>query len=219
MPSPNIIKTYLDDSYYHLYNRGVEKRQIFLDEQDYKTYLSYLKFYLSSPPLRGETPKYFPSQQLCNHSQQVTLLAYCLMPNHFHLMLRQYSLDGIDHFMRSMSTKYARYFNTRYQRVGHLFQGTYKAVRVTSEEQFTYLTKYIHRNPLELPEYRQGKALAAYKYSSYPNYLGIFYQPWIKTEDVLSYFSRTNPTCSYPNFVEEADPDDVIRIIPYAIDT
>ena len=201
MPSPNIIKTYLDDSYYHLYNRGVEKRQIFLDEQDYKTYLSYLKFYLSPPPLRGETPKYFPSQQLCNHSQQVTLLAYCLMPNHFHLFVKQKGSHSIDFFMRSLSTRYGMYFNKRYRRVGSLFQGPYKAAYIDDELQYLYLTKYIHRNPLTIGYSPQN--LKEYPYSSYRNYLGIIQQNWVHPEEIRDYFSRENHHTPYQEYVEE----------------
>src|SRR3989344_98334 len=115
MPSKNIIKTYINDSYYHLYNRGVEKRVIFLDDQDYKTFLSYLKFYLTSP-LRGETPKYFASQTLNNHADQIKIIAYCLMPNHFHLFVKQKDKRAISYFMRSLLTRYGMYFNKRYKR-------------------------------------------------------------------------------------------------------
>ncbi len=224
MPSKNALKEYEAGGYYHLYNRGVNKRLIFKDQKDYSSFLSYLQFYLTPPAsLRGVSSQVqiptSPSKQLKNYATEIELLAYCLMPNHFHLMLKQNSDHGIDHFMRSLTTKYVRYFNTRYKRVGHLFQDTYKAVHVTSEDQFTYLTKYIHRNPLSLPTCEESpRRLSSYKYSSYGNYLKLFDQNWISTKDILSYFSKTNPHLSYQNFVEESDPDDIARIAEISLD-
>lgn len=143
------------------------------------------------------------------------------MPNHFHLMLKQNSNYGISHFMSSLITKYVRYFNTRYKRIGPLFQGRYKAVHINDEYQFTYLTKYIHRNPLDLSTFKDSprrSKLSNYKYSSYGNYLRLFQQNWISIEDILAYFSQTNPRLSYQNFVEESDPDDITRIAKITLD-
>jgi putative transposase len=203
MPSPNIVKTYVDDSYYHVYNRGVEKRCIFLDDQDYKTFLSYLKFYLSPPLLRGETSKSFPSQELQNHSQQILLLAYCLMPNHFHLFIKQKDAVAMSYFMRSLSTRYSMYFNKRYLRVGTLFQGVYKAAYIDHEMQYLYLSKYIHRNPLALGY--TATNLKEYPYSSYRNYLGIIQQNWVHPEEIRDYFSQENHHTPYQEYVENSE--------------
>lgn len=230
MPSKNALKEYEPGGYYHLYNRGVNKRLIFKDQKDYSTFLSYLQFYLSPPrdpqaDLRGDSSqvKISPSKVLKNYAGEIELLAYCLMPNHFHLMVKQKSEYGINHFMRSLCTKYARYFNTRYRRIGHLFQDTYKAVRIKNEYQFTYLTKYIHRNPLDLPVLKPAceetpRRLSSYKYSSYGNYLRLFTQAWIHPDDILVYFSKTNPRLSYQNFVEESEPDDITIIAKLTLD-
>jgi putative transposase len=226
MPSKNALKRYEAGGYYHIYNRGVNRRLIFKDQEDYSTFLSYLQFYLSPPlipeiatNLQGSSLKVSPSRQLKNYKGEIELIAYCLMPNHFHLMVKQYSEFGINHFMRSLATKYSRYFNTKYERTGHLFQGIYKAVRIESESQFTYLTKYIHRNPISLPTFKDDpRRLSFYKYSSYANYLNMFSQSWVQTKDILIYFSKTNPRCSYQNFVEESDPNDITPILKITID-
>lgn len=211
MPQKNSRKEYGAGGYYHIYNRGVEKREIYLDEADYKTFLGYVKLYLSPPNLQGlalkdETGKSIPpSHAPKNFLGEIDLLAYCLMPNHFHLFVRQNSDRGIAKFMQSLTQRYVMYFNKKYDRVGTLFQGRYKTVLVTSESQFTYITKYIHRNPLKLlPSGPGPEGLQEYKYSSYGNYLGLFKQSWVKTEDILSYFSKANPRNSYQSFVEEA---------------
>lgn len=119
-------------------------------------------------------------------------------------------------FLRSLMTKYSMYFNKKYKRVGHVFQGRYKAVRVESETQFIYLSKYIHRNPLEiLPT---GTVLEGYKYSSYPNYLNLFNQTWVDKTDIMSYFSKINPQESYKRFVEETDERDLPLIKDITLD-
>jgi len=210
MPSKNVVKEYKPQSYYHLYNRGVNKAEIFLDDRDYKTFLGYLKLYLTLPDLQGSTLKVSPSRCLKNYFQKLKLLVYCLMPNHFHLMIYQEDADGINFFMRSLATKYSMYFNRVHHRVGHVFQGIYKAVNITSEEQFLWLSKYIHRNPIEiLPT---GINLEGYKYSSYGNYLGLFSQEWVQTKEILSYFSRVKYNNSYQQFIEEADERDPYKV-------
>ncbi|MBU1084777.1 MAG: transposase [Candidatus Beckwithbacteria bacterium] len=149
MPGKNTLKYYKKNSYYHIYNRGVAKTNIFLDKQDYKVFLSYLKIYLTAIDLQGETLQVSPSKMLKNFSEEMDLVAYCQMPNHFHLLIYQQQKHSINYFMRSLATKYSMYFNAKYKRVGSLFQGVYKAVKVDSEEQLIYLSKYIHRNPFE----------------------------------------------------------------------
>lgn len=219
MPSKNALKEYEAGAYYHIYNRGVAKCTIFKTDKDYKTFLSYLKLYLTPPPLRGLSPLLSPSRRLNNFTDQIKLISYCLMPNHFHLLVRQTETDSINYFMRSIATKYVRYFNQHYQRVGHLFQGRYKAVRVANREQFIYLTKYIHRNPLSLSTYEDSpRRLFGYAYSSYPNYLGKFSQDWVKTSEILSYFSQTYPHSNYQSFVEESLPDDISPITNVTLD-
>ncbi|MDZ4229100.1 MAG: transposase [Patescibacteria group bacterium] len=215
MPAKNIVKEFAPESYYHIYNRGVAKQKIFLDDQDYKTFLSYLKLYLILSNLQGPTLKVSPSRQLKNYFDQVKLLAYCLLPNHFHLFVFQKELNNITDFMRSLATKYSIYFNKKYRRVGPVFQGNYKAVMVKTENQFIYLSKYIHRNPLPLPTRLD---LEGYKYSSYQNYLGKFTQTWLDKSEILSYFSKQNPQKSYQQFVEEIDERDLLMIKDILLD-
>ena len=204
MPSKNTIKTYVEKSYYHIYNRGINKERIFLDAQDYKTFLSYLKLYLSPVSLQGDSSqvKAAPSKQLKNYTDQIKLNAYCLLSNHFHLLVWQDDFDRINFFMRSLATKFSRYFNRKYDRLGPVFQSVYKAVLIESENQLLYLSKYIHRNPLDVLPARS--LLAGYKYSSYPNYLGLFNQTWVKP---LDFINR-----SYKTFVEETDERDLLTI-------
>ena len=185
---------------------------IFQDEKDYKVFLSYLQFYLTDP-LRGSTPKLLPSQELNNHTQNIKLIAYCLMPNHFHLFIKQVDRQAINHFMRSLSTRYSMYFNKRYCRVGPLFQGIYKAAYIDNEIQYLYLSKYIHRNPLVLPGYKESTELVTYPYSSYRNYLGIIRQDWVHSKEISEYYSKNNHHTPYKEFVEDNQISDEISVL------
>ena len=217
MPCLNSRKQYLENGYYHLYNRGVEKRIIFLDEQDYSVFLSYLKEYLlpkdkdkllaiiSDPNIPyQEKDKIYKLLQLNNFAGEITLLAYCLMPNHFHFFVKQNSQNSIDKFMNSLCTRYTMYFNKKYKRVGSLYQGVYKAVLITSDEQFVYLSKYIHLQALA----SQGEALRGQEPqpSSYPEYLKIRDTQWVNPDEVLEHFinkiTNISSTKSYKKFVE-----------------
>ena len=212
MPARNKVKDYLPNGYYHIYNRGVEKRTIFVDHQDEAVFLSYLKEYLSpkdvsslaqiiadpdsSPKEKSEAAKLL---RMNNFAGEIDLRAYCLMPNPFHLLIKQKNERGIEKFMRSLATRYAQYFNHRHdKRVGGLFQDTYKAVLVETEEQLLHLTRYIHRNPIQ-----KGLTLKECPQpSSYPNYLGRINQEWVKPQDILGYFAAAG-TNSYESFVED----------------
>ncbi|OGV93333.1 hypothetical protein A3B57_01875 [Microgenomates group bacterium RIFCSPLOWO2_01_FULL_47_10] len=202
MPSKNALKIYRDNTYYHLYNRGVDKQLIFDNDHAYKTFLYFLKKYLLPP---DET---FPSKATNNFFGSITLHAHCLMPNHYHLLISQKNSDDINFFMRSINSQYVRYYNSHHNRIGPLFQSRYKAVSVNSDEQLLYLTKYIHVNPTALftsgtvPEVKLSREqLLQYPYSSLNNYLGNINQAWLNTKAILSYFSKTNPHQQYADFI------------------
>lgn len=210
MPARNIVKTYVPDGIYHVFNRGVEKRPIFLDDQDYRVFLHILKEALSDPTTLP--PKHARTMLQGSTLQQtirmpknffglIELYAYCLMPNHFHLLFKQHAERTMKEFLHSVTTRYVIYFNKRYRRIGPLFQSIYKAIAVTEEPYLLHLTRYMHINPREL-------FLDLTKtYSSYADYLGIRYTPWLNTEFILSFFSQNTlpllkKTHTYQDFVE-----------------
>lgn len=215
MPGKNTVKTYVANSYYHVYNRGVDKRKIFEDSQDVKVFIGYLKSYLSPPPdpskliktitLQGVTFKGIPRQPK-NFNNEIELLAYCLMPNHFHFLIKQNSKNAMEKFMRSLTTRYSMYFNKKYQRVGRLFQGSYKAVMIKDDSYLLHLSRYIHLNPLK---YASDLKKA---YSSYAEYLGIRKTSWIKPDVILTFFKSTTlpeleKVNKYDKFVEQSEKD------------
>ncbi len=224
MPARNTVKQFIPDAYYHIYNRGVEKRDIFCDKQDYLVFLSYLKTYLEpkervileaafTHPLTcwADKDKLIKLMRLNNFYDTLKLVSYCLMSNHFHLLVKQGAKNTIDKFMNSLCTRYSMYFNRKYKRVGPLFQGVYKAVLVETDEQLLYLSAYIHRNPLKI---LQGIALQNYQYSSYAKYLGLKKTRWINSQIILANFAESGVN-SYRSFVEDEDSSQKI----YSSDT
>ena len=177
------------DQIYHVYNRGTDKRQIFLDDQDHLRFIHNLfEFNDANPALNTyyRNPYEIGSHKIIkdqNRTLVVEILTFCLMPNHFHLLLRQKRDRGISQFMQKLGVGYAMYFNQKYKRTGSLFQGKFKAVPVITEAHFIHLPYYIHLNPLDLysPEWRERKLknfnesikfLEKYRWSSHLDYLG-----------------------------------------------
>lgn len=216
MPSRNIIKQYAKNGYYHIYNRGVERRQIFGDKKDCIMFQRFLKQYLS-PKDRLEmflTPKdRIDRIAKVNMSGQIEILAFALMPNHFHLLLRQTEEYSIATFMQRLFTSYVLYFNKKYKRIGPLFQDTYKAVLVQDDSYLLHLSSYIHLNSKNL----SGRNDIDYsEFCSYPYYLGEKEGMWIHPEFVLDYFSGSvdRKRTAYKNFVEKIETTGSLIISP-----
>lgn len=212
--------------YYHIYNRGVEKRVIFEDKQDYKVFLNYLKFSLSELPQKTELLKTFTLQGEPfkgmpripkNYVGKIDLVAYCLMPNHFHLLIKQIDKDSMRSFMNSLITRYTMYFNKKNDRVGCLFQGVYRAVLITDEPYLLHLSRYIHLNP---SEFTNNLASA---YSSYADYLGLRKTSWLKPDFILNQFNKKvgiefKKINNYKDFVEKYRQDDNLILGNLSID-
>ncbi len=189
MPHRNVIREFANDMSYHVYNRGVERRDIFLDSQDYYVFLNRLKLMLIDRTELDE--KDLPRQPIKSFHGEVELLAYCLMPNHFHLLLHQNSDSGISEFMRTLSTSYTMYFNKRYERDGALFQGRYKASRISTDPYRLHISRYIHLNPLALE-----RDIEQYEYSSLRHY-ATQDATWVSYDKVLVDFQSYKEYLSF----------------------
>ncbi len=187
-------KPYFIDGYiYHVFNRGVEKRDIFLDDQDHFRFIQNLYEFNDKNPAtnlghffdsRSMNVEFRSTRPLKKKILQrkciVDILLFSMMPNHFHLLLRQKEKDGIIKFMHKLGTGYTMYFNRRNKRVGGLFQGRFKAVMIDRQEHFHYIPHYIHLNPLEIIDRgsalinarKKMKYLEDYRWSSFPDYIG-----------------------------------------------
>lgn len=154
--------------YYHVINRGVAQVPIFLNARDYQRFAETFIYYMNRRiiirySLANKEVRPKPENQI------VEVVSYCLMPNHFHFLLKQNDDEGIKDFIRKTTNSYAKYFNIKRKRKGPLFEGTFKAVRVATNEQLLHLSRYIHLNPLIGYVTHD---LDSYKWSSYPEYLG-----------------------------------------------
>lgn len=210
MPQKHTIKTYVNDGVYHIYNRGVEKKKIFLNDFDHHVFLAHLKEALIPKEKLQQKKQDITFKGVSfkgvrklpkNYNGKIDLLAYCLMPNHFHFLLKQSDNRIIDSFMRSILTRYSMYFNKKYKHSGPVFQGTYKAVLVSDDPYFLHLSRYIHRNPMKYTD----NIINAY--SSYGEYLGIRKTEWVKPDMILASFQPSKlpflqHTNTYRSFVE-----------------
>lgn len=198
--------------YYHVFNRGNNKQIIFQNQSDWARLL-FLIIYLQSPynfnNLSRQT-SYFVKHSVFNISDKiieeipkkryVELVSFALMPNHFHLILHEIDEGGISKYMQRILNAYTKFFNTKYGINGHLFQGPYKIVRVTNNEQLLYLSTYIHRNPKEIFEWKNKED--NYTWSSYQDY--VKENRWgklLKNEIIMNQFKNK---IGYHNFVKES---------------
>jgi putative transposase len=182
----------LNNNIYHIYNRGVEKRDIFMDDKDYLRFLHSLFEFNDNKP-SSNFNHYATNHTIESRAEKtksgrsgkiplVDILAFTLMPNHYHLLVRQKEDGGISKFIHKLATGYTLHINDKYNRSGALFQGKFKAILIENHAQLLYIPNYIHLNPLALQNYGgrtsivledQIAFLEKYRWSSLPDYMGI----------------------------------------------
>lgn len=220
--------TFCTDEYYHAYNRGADKRIVFQDMRDHERFAYLLYACNDTSPLLNSQFYYRGLASIVNKDKDkrerlVDIVSFCLMPNHFHLLLKQLCDNGIPRFMHKLGTGYTMYFNTRYKHSGVIFQGTYKAIHIDEERYLTHLTRYIHLNPLELkdPEWKKqgvkdwddaNQYLKNFRWSSYSDYLGDNkFKPILNLELMTEIFKKPQ---EYEDFMKIWIPQDFKQIEP-----
>lgn len=194
---PGRITPLVTNEYYHIYNRGSDKRSIYTQPRDYARFQKTFYYYQFS----GPKSKFSQSTQSSlfkplQNEKLVEILCFCLMPNHFHFLVKQLRENGISIFVSQLSNSYTRYFNVKYNRVGPLFQGAFKSVRIETEEQLIHVSRYIHLNPVVSGI---AKRPEDYRWSSYSEY--ITQAPFFcSIEEVISLFKISQ---KYKKFVED----------------
>lgn len=183
---------------YHIFNRGLDRRPTFTDKKEYQRALLILKFYpFKVPPVKlsrfltlsNEIQEEMMSDLTKSGEKLVDILAFCLMPNHFHLLLKQLLPNGISKFLSNFQNSYTRYFNIKHERVGSLFLDQFKAVRVETDEQLLHVLRYIHLNPFSSFVVKQVEEVETYPWSSAPEYM--------KQADPRTSISRTDFVLSF----------------------
>jgi len=199
-----------EDNFYHIYNRGVDKRLIFKTDRDRIRFINSFRLLnnFSFIPSHFDFITFEPVNFLKPIEPYVEVAAGCLMDNHFHFLLKQYTKDGVTKLMRRVMTSYVMYFNRKYKRVGALFQNSYKGALIDKDEYLLQCSRYIHLNPTKI-----HSAINFLEFSSYPNYLGTKHASWVKPREILEYFGRESKGVnSYKKFVEnlEENSEDVL---------
>lgn len=180
---------------YHVVNRSIAQIPIFKETRDCQRALEVIDFYrYIKPPLSFSHYKRLPKEDkekfiesLRKQKTLMEIIAFCLMPNHCHFLLKQIEEKGISIFMRNFQDSYARYFNTKYKRAGGLFQSMFKAIRIETGEQLLHVSRYIHLNPVSayLIEVR---GLENYRWSSFPEYINPSRSLFTNPDFILSFF-------------------------------
>lgn len=194
---------FADGEYYHIFNRGIARAPIFKFSKDYLRFLNLLNYYLYNPKLSyshySRLDQKTKAQLLSNLQKSdptVDILAFCLMENHFHLLVKQNQENGIKTLLSTIQNSYAKYFNKRHNRSGSLFQSMFKAVRIEDDEQLLHVSRYIHLNPVTA-YIVEAKNILSYRWSSLTNYIDEAIFPFIKNGVVLGLIGKNK----YKDFV------------------
>lgn len=167
-------------------------------DRDYQRFLQTLYYYqFDGPKPRFSTHNRFKIKDFSHNPKIVEIICYCLLPNHFHLLLRQLKAGGIQEFLSKVLNSYTKYFNTKTNRIGPLFQGQFKAVLVENDEQLLHLSRYIHLNPFvsELT-----KEWENFPYSSFPEFINLSSNSVCTTGHILNFFKGSQ---AYKDFVKD----------------
>lgn len=178
---------------YHLYNRGNNRENIFFDKTDYKSLMFRIGILLGFKPEKlmeneiSKTP--FSRIRISTKSGLFKLHCFCLMPNHFHLMIEQCGKVSISNFMLRLSTSFSMYMNKKYKRVGHVFQDQFKSVRIETNRQLMWTSAYIHMNPVKSKIIKEP---SNYAWSSYRDFIGNRDTNFLEKDLIIKTFENLN---------------------------
>ncbi len=191
--------------FYHIYNRGVDKRDIFMDSNDVARFLACMSIFNTKDSV-GSVYEYSREEKFGSLAPKkkklVNFVAYCLNQNHYHFILEPLTDDGIQKFMHRLSTGYTNYFNEKYERSGSLFQGTYKAIHISSNEYLLHLSVYVNWN-YKVHKGLNKKWMDNLPISSFKEYSGETAKSFCVKDIVLEQFNNIK---EYKHFCEETLP-------------
>ncbi|RJQ24763.1 hypothetical protein C4577_07060 [Candidatus Parcubacteria bacterium] len=202
---PGRLLPLVTNEIYHVYNRGINRQPTFTSKREYRRAIESIEFYRACKPpislsrfLRLEDSKKNDIISILEKSKKlVEIYSYCLMPNHFHFLLKQIEDNGISRFLSNLQNSYTKFFNARNDKDGALFLDQFKTVRIETDEQLLHTSRYIHINPYEGYIVRSLSDLEHYPWSSLPQYLSVE-QGFVNINFILSFFKETE---GYKKFV------------------
>ena len=186
----------VNDQIYHVYNRSVAQQPIFRNKREYNIFLNLIVYYkFVSPPMRFSFLSRLDKEEKAmlienlykSNNNLVNIYAFCVMPNHYHFLLRQKQEKGIMNFIRLIQNSYAHYLNIKIKRFGSVFQSPYKAKRVENDEQFLHIARYIHLNPLTTYLVGSPKDLESYEWCSFKDYSEEKSRKWVDTSFLMAF--------------------------------
>lgn len=211
---PGRLLPLVNNEIYHIVNRGVASQPLFTNQSNYQRILQTIFHYrIESPPRYSHLnrPKILHLASP-NSKPLIQIIAYCLMPNHLHLLIKQLKDNGISIFMSNFTNSYVRYFNTKHKRRGPLFEGRFKAVRIETDEQLLHVSRYIHLNPYSSFIVKTIDQVLSYPYSSLGQYLTNQNSEIIDKKIILDFFktpssltvsARRGEIAAYKEFVKD----------------
>lgn len=183
---------------YHVFNRSVASQPVFQTKREYQMFINTIEYYhfidINSrfsyyQRLEDELKKQALDSLYKTSGTRVDIYAFCLMPNHYHLLVKQNVDNGISTFISRIQNSHAKYLNTKTKRIGALYQSPFKGKLIETDEQFTHVTRYIHLNPLTSYILDDPEQLMNYPWCSYGDYLNIFNRRFITKEQLISHYS------------------------------
>lgn len=219
---PGRLIPFITKEIYHVFNRGIDRCPTFTTKREYARALDTLKYYqFKNPPVKlskfltmQDERKQEIMKMMINNEKLVKIYSYCLMPNHFHLLLMQNTENGISKFLSNFQNSYTRYFNTRHDRDGSLLLDQFKGVRIETDEQFMHVSRYIHLNPYTSYVVKKLEDLENYSWSSLPEYL-YNQERAVEKDFLLSFFKNTK---DYKQFVfDQADYQRKLNAIKHLV--
>lgn len=187
------------DQIYHVYNRSVAEQPIFRNKREHNIFIKAIEYYrFSKPPVRlsrylnlnKQTGSDLLESLYEKNNCLADIYSFCLMPNHYHILLKQTAENGISNFIRLLQNSYAKYLNIKTKRAGSLFQCPFKAVRIETDEQFIHVARYIHLNPLTSYILKDFEDLESYEWCSYTDYSSDSTRRFINTQFLMSLFKN-----------------------------
>lgn len=211
-----MARNFSENGTYHVYNRGVRKQKLFHKDSDYVRFLFCMFLFLGTYSVKNlqrylrfeeldvqhrklHIAKFLTENQsqILEH-QKVELVAFCLMPNHFHLILKELEPNGISNYLQRLLNSYSKFFNLKYKHSGHVFQNKYKHRTIYSDEQYALTSAYIHNNPADIPRWKDREQ--EYPWSSYKNFTQEnIWKKFLSCDDLLNTFDTKK---DYHDFVQ-----------------
>lgn len=220
---PKRTTSLIDEQIYHVFNIGIDHRPIFQKHYDFRRALGTIDYYRNiNPPIKFSRFLILSNEKknniytgFKNGKKHIKILAYCLMPNHFHLLLKQVTENGISKFMANFQNSYTKYINTKEERTGPLLMHQFKAVRIETENQLLHVTRYIHLNPYTSFLLKKIEDIEKYEWSSFKSYLDNKEQDLIYKEEILPLFKKIETFKTFT--LDQADYQRKLGIIKHLL--